>query len=59
MHQSWRENCNYMFPKSSSEFVAFMSIFLFLFCDWFILLGRVDNPMRHGYRLIRNFSKQQ
>ena len=33
-------------PKRSSEFVVFMSIFLFLFCDWFILLGRVDNPMR-------------
>ena len=33
-------------PKSSSEFVVFMSIFLFLFCDWFILLGRVDNPVK-------------
>ena len=52
MHQSWRENCNYMFPKRSSEFVVFMSIFLFLFCDWFILLDRVGNPMRDDLDIV-------
>ena len=38
-----------MFPKRSSEFAVFlyfMSIFFSLFCDWSILVGRVDNPMR-------------
>ena len=28
MHQSWRKNCNCMFPKRAYEFVVFMSILL-------------------------------
>ena len=52
MHQSWRENYNCMFPKRSSEFVVFFYIFLFLFCDWCILLDRVDNPMRDDLDIV-------
>ena len=46
MHQSQKDSFKCMFPKRSSEFDVFMSIFFSLFCDWSILLGRVDNPMR-------------
>ena len=52
MPQSWRQNCNCMFPKRSSEFVVFMSMFLFLFCAWFILLGRVNSPMRNDLDIV-------
>ena len=30
-----------------------MSIFFSLFCDWSILLGRVDNPMRDDLDIVR------
>ena len=36
-----------MFPKRSPEFAVFfifLSTFFFLFCDWSILLGRVNDP---------------
>ena len=39
-------------PKRSSEFVVFTSIFLFLFCDWFILLGRLDNAVRDELAIV-------
>ena len=56
MHQSWKDSFNCMFPKRSSEFAFFyfMSIFFSLFCDWWILLGRVDNPMRDNVDIIRS-----
>ena len=46
-----------MFPKRSSEFavffilcpISFDSLSFFLFSDWSILLGRVDNPMRDDF----------
>ena len=31
-----------------------MSIFFSLFCDWSILLGRVDNPMRDDLDIVRS-----
>ena len=33
-------------------FLYFMPIFLSLFCDWSILLGRVDNPMRDDLDIV-------
>ena len=35
-------------------FPYFMSIFFSLFCDWSILLGRVDNPMRDDLDIVRS-----
>ena len=53
MHQSSKDSFNCMFPKRSSEFaVFFMSMFFSLFCDWSILLGRVDNPMRDDLDIV-------
>ena len=55
MHQSWKDSFNCMFPKRSSEFAVFfifLSIFFSLFCDWSILLGRVDNPMRDDLDIV-------
>ena len=53
MHQSSKDSFNCMFPKRSFFFI-FMSIFVSLFCDWSILLGRVDNPMRDDLDIVRS-----
>ena len=42
MHQSEINNLKRTFPKRSSEFVAS----LIYFCDWFILWGEMDEPIR-------------
>ena len=47
-----------------SRAMTFMSIFFSLFCDWSILLGRVDNPMRDDLDIVwseifRSSSKKQ
>ena len=35
-------------------FLCFRPIFLSLFCDWSILLGRLDNPMREDLDIVRS-----
>ena len=56
MHQSWKDNFNCMFPKRSSEFAVFFILcpFFPIFCDWSILLGRVDNPIRDELDIVRS-----
>ena len=50
MHQSSKDSFNYMFPKRSSELALFF--ILSILCDWSILLGRVDNPMRDDLDIV-------
>ena len=40
------------FPEILVEWIAPMSMFFSLFCDWSILLGRVDNPMRDDLDIV-------
>ena len=51
MHQSSKDSFNCMFPKRSSEFALFFILRPF-FCDWSILLGLVDNPMRDDLDIV-------